>query len=361
MDPARGTQNLLRDLIAPALEETFEDLDAIVSSGTDLLLSHPLAFPAPVIAAHRNVRWASSVLAPISFFSRYDLPVFPPAPWLKRVERIPGAAAALVTLAKSAARPYSRPIRRFRRRHGLTGGGDPVFGGQHSPALVLALFSPVLAAPQRDWPPNVRVTGHIPWNGPLDEGHMGVRLERFLHGGSPPIVFTLGTSAVAAAGDFYQESEAAARALGRRAVLLVGRYAANRAGIIDRDEVLVLDYASHAELFRHAAAVVHQGGMGTLQQAMRAGRPMLIVPWAHDQPDNAYRATRLDVARTLTPSRYRRHRVANELSLLLSRGYTRRAEALGAVLRAENGIGVACDAIDALLRGADARRAPQGT
>jgi UDP:flavonoid glycosyltransferase YjiC (YdhE family) len=30
---------------------------------------------------------------------------------------------------------------------------------------------------------------------------------------------------------------------------------------------------------------VHQGGIGTTAQALRAGRPMLIVPFSHDQPD----------------------------------------------------------------------------
>ena len=34
-------------------------------------------------------------------------------------------------------------------------------------------------------------------------------------------------------------------------------------------------------------------------QALRAGRPMLVVPFAHDQPDNAARVRRLGVARVV--------------------------------------------------------------
>ena len=60
--------------------------------------------------------------------------------------------------------------------------------------------------------------------------------------------------------------------------------------------MLVLDHAPHARLLPRAAVTVHQGGVGTLQQDLRAGRPMLVVPSAHDQPDNADRARRLGLA-----------------------------------------------------------------
>ncbi len=41
------------------------------------------------------------------------------------------------------------------------------------------------------------------------------------------------------------------------------------------------------------AALVHHGGIGTTAQAMRAGVPQLITPFAHDQFDNAARVERL--------------------------------------------------------------------
>ena len=54
------------------------------------------------------------------------------------------------------------------------------------------------------------------------------RLRSFLDEGEPPIVFTLGSSAVGAAGSFYDESVSAAEAIGRRAILLVGLDPRNR-------------------------------------------------------------------------------------------------------------------------------------
>ena len=51
---------------------------------------------------------------------------------------------------------------------------------------------------------------------------------------------------------------------------------------------------------------------------MRSGRPELIVPFAHDQPDNAFRVRQLGVARVVYPRRYRAARVARELAALRS-------------------------------------------
>ena len=179
---------------------------------------------------------------------------------------------------------------------------------------------------------------------------MSAEVEAFLAAGPPPIVFTLGTSAVEAAGSFYDVSAEAVRRLGRRAVMLVGRHARNRPAVID-DRILVVDYAPHAALFPRAAAVVHQGGVGTLHQALASGRPMLVVPHAHDQPDNAHRVTRLGVARTLYPTKYGVDAVARSLELLLGDvSVARRAEEVGALVRAEKGVVTACDAMEGLLR-----------
>jgi UDP:flavonoid glycosyltransferase YjiC (YdhE family) len=104
-------------------------------------------------------------------------------------------------------------------------------------------------------------------------------------------------------------------------------------------------------------AVVHQGGIGTTAQAMRSGRPMLVVPYAHDQPDNAGRVTRLGIARTIARHRYTPARAAAELRELLDNpGYSKRASEAGERVRAEDGVGAACDALEALLQTSAGRR-----
>jgi UDP:flavonoid glycosyltransferase YjiC (YdhE family) len=205
----------------------------------------------------------------------------------------------------------------------------------------VALFSPLLGAPQPDWPPNAHATGFAFYDR-LDKSQgLPPELERVLDSGPPPIVFTLGTSAVMDARDFFVESARAAAQLGRRAVLLIGRDPANAPAA---------PLPPYSEIFPHAAAIVHQGGAGTTAQALRSGRPMLVVPFAHDQPDNAARVVRLGVARDIGRSRYRAARVASELRELLDDpGYAARASDAGRRVQAEDGVAAACELIERRL------------
>jgi UDP:flavonoid glycosyltransferase YjiC (YdhE family) len=76
---------------------------------------------------------------------------------------------------------------------------------------------------------------------------------------------------------------------------------------------------------------------------------MLVVPHAHDQPDNAFRVTNLGVARTLFPRRYKAARVARELEGILGdAAYRERSAAVSEIVRAEGGADAAADAIERL-------------
>lgn len=348
MHSIRGTARLFREILVPSIAAAHEDLSA-AAAGADLLISHPAALAAPVVADERNLRWVSSVLAPISFFSVTDPIVPPPAPWLyPALAASPALGRAFLWLTGRVTRRWAKPVRAWRASRGLPPAGNPVLEGQHSPHLVLALFSSVLAKPQPDWPPKVAVTGPILYNG-AGNAPLAEDLRTFLDAGDPPIVFTLGTSAVFSAGSFYEVSAAVAERLGRRAVLLVGRNPDNRPKKLARG-LFVAEFAPHAPLFARAAAIVHQGGAGTLHQALASGRPMLVVPHAHDQPDNARRATALGVGRTLFPSRYDEPALERELRALLDAPSCRaRAAEVAAVVRGENGAARAADAIERLL------------
>ncbi len=162
-------------------------------------------------------------------------------------------------------------------------------------------------------------------------------------------MFTLGSSAVGAAGRFYHESAAAAARLGMRAVLLTGGIEQNRPDGALPDSLLLVDRAPHQRLFPHAAAVVHQCGAGTLGQALRSGKPMLCVPYAHDQPDNAFRLTKLGVARTLRPKTYQATRVAAEIERLLQPRYQQRAAEVATIVRREGGADAAALVIEQAL------------
>src|SRR5258706_4038673 len=348
MDPVGGTEAIVAGLLMPSLNSDFAELEA-AARGAELIVTHPITFAAPIVAQTRRLPWVSTVLAPISFFSAIDVPVIPAAPRLVHLRRLgPWVGRLIGRVVRGATRRWMEPVYALRAEQGLPRGGHPLFEGQFSPTLTLALFSRVLGSPQPDWLPNVVTTGFVFNTGP---DSMQPELEEFLSAGPAPVVFTLGTSAVGAAGNFYEESVKAVARLGVRAVLLTGGYEQNRPkGPISRD-VMVIDGAPHQLLLPRASAVVHQGGAGTTGQALRAGRPMLLVPHGHDQPDNAFRVVNLGVARSVSPGAYRERRVAHELGFLLGDGaYRTRASEIAAIVRGEGGAAAAGAAIEDVLR-----------
>lgn len=337
MDPIWGPQYLIRRLMMPNLRAMYDDL-ADATRNADVVVSHPLTFAVPVFCEKHGLPWAASVLAPLSFFSRQDPPLSIPSPLAASIHRRwPVASSVFGAVGLAVTRSWTSAVQDLRRSVGLGRGANPVGPGQFSPHGNLALFSSVLAQPQADWPAQTVVTGAVRYD--ANHGGMGEELAEFLAQGPPPIVFTLGSAAVVThqASHFYEVSAAAATDMGMRAVLLTGQLPENRPAVTSGN-VFVTPWAPHSELFPQAAAIVHQGGAGTLHTALASGRPMVVVPFAHDQPDNGERVFRLGVARVVYPQQYTARRVRSELEALLGNPETAgRAADVGAIVRAENG------------------------
>lgn len=348
LDARGGPEYLFTKILGPALRESYDDTMAAVADA-DLLVSHQIPLASPIAARQRGMKWVSGVLAPMSFLSAYDPPTPPQAPWVRAAAALhPVFGEAFRRLGRLAARRWIEPVYRLRAQLGMSRGGNPVFEGQHSPACVLALFSSVLARKEPDYPPQTIITG-FPFYDSAPGRPVDAELLRFLDAGEPPVVFTLGSSAVWIAQDFYEVSVAAVRDLGRRALLLVGENSAELRKTLP-DAIGVFDYAPHDVVMPRASVIVHQGGIGTTAQALRAGRPMLVVPFGQDQPDNARRVVQLGVARTMTRRRYRVETLKRELSTLLTdQAYADRAARVGNHVRAEHGTENACDAIERVL------------
>lgn len=350
-DARWGPSYLFRELLVPHLRESYADTLAAVTAegGADLLVSHQVPLTAPLVAEKTGVNWISSVLFPIAFASAYDPPTPPQLPALRTLAAThPLVARTLFGLGKWTTRSWVEPVQRLRKEIGLPRSPNPIFEGQHSPRLVLALFSKLLAQVQPDFPPNTIITG-FPFYDRKDRQPPAPELSRFLDEGEPPILFTLGSSLVWIAKDFYRISIEVARKLGKRALLLIG----DRRNLPQTklpDSVAAFDYAPHSLVMPRASVVVHQGGIGTTGQALNAGQPMLIVPFGQDQPDNARRCVRLGIGRTLSPARFTVPRAVNELSELLDNPtYREQAAKVGRQVREENGTKTACDAIEQAL------------
>jgi UDP:flavonoid glycosyltransferase YjiC (YdhE family) len=84
---------------------------------------------------------------------------------------------------------------------------------------------------------------------------------------------------------------------------------------------------------------------------LRAGVPQLVMPYSHDQPDNAARCERLGVAKIISRDRYDAETAAAQLrDLLADESYKTRAAATAKIVRAEHGTRIACDAIEEILK-----------
>ena len=353
-DIKHGTEHGLRDFLFPVLRQTYDDLlDAATKpERADLLLLGELNYAGPLVAEVTGIPWASYVLAPRSFFSAFDPPALPGYPWLARADQtIPGFGRIIKQVTRLVSRKWPEPIYALRRELGLPKGAHPLFDAKHSPSLVLALFSSVLGEEQKDWPAHTLITGFCYYDADAGNQELPANLEKFLAAGPPPVVFTLGSAAVLAAGDFYEVSAEAAIRLGIRAVLLIGTDPRNQLKTALPESVCVAEYAPYSELFSRAAMVVHQGGVGTTAQCLRAGKPMLIIPFSHDQPDNARRMKRLQVAQVIQRGSYTPWRVARRLKAMLADPLlAQRAESVGKQLAGEDGLRAACDALEKLGR-----------
>jgi len=187
-------------------------------------------------------------------------------------------------------------------------------------------------------------------------------LEQFLdRGGDPPLYFGFGSTTVEPG--TARVMVAAARSLGRRAVLLRGwtglAYPDNRAaterrpsgqrgnpqrgparespagaseGIPsgdDQSDCILIDAVNYERLFPRIAVIVHHGGAGTTNAAARAGRPQLIIPHIDDQFYWAHRVRRLGVGTSLrSPAHLSVKNVVAALRICLAPEVTARAASL---------------------------------
>jgi rhamnosyltransferase subunit B len=346
-DLKRGPEVLYRKLILPELRGTYDDLFA-VAAGADLMISGELVYAAPLVAEKLRLRWVSEILSPFSFFSSHDPSVLVNLPSLIHLRKAGWRVYRTgLNLGRLATWHWSNPVRHLRRELGLRTDCDPVFRDKYSPDLVLALFSRCLAQPQPDWPRQALQPGFVYFDCQKPEAAPSPELAAFLAAGDAPIVFTQGSTAVHNPGDFYEVSVEAARRLGRRAVLLGFKAVP---GVRSASGVLALPYAPYSQIFPHAAVNVHQGGSGTTGQALRAGRPMLIVPYGWDQPDNAARVERLRTGLHVSRSDYSPDTATVALECLLRDShFATRAAKIGAQLQEEDGLTLACNAIESIL------------
>jgi MGT family glycosyltransferase len=113
---------------------------------------------------------------------------------------------------------------------------------------------------------------------------------------------------------------------------------------------LVTKYAPQIELLRLARIVITHGGPNTVFEALMAGRPMVAIPLAHDQPAVAARLARLGIAEVLPVMRLSANRIHRAVTKVLNDpGYREAAVKMQAELHSLHGLQRAADVIEESL------------
>jgi UDP:flavonoid glycosyltransferase YjiC (YdhE family) len=163
-------------------------------------------------------------------------------------------------------------------------------------------------------------------------------LVAFLDSGPTPVYVGFGSMAFH---DVARQTTIVLQALqltGQRAIVATGW------GGLKSEEapasILVVDAVPHDWLFPRVAAVVHHGGAGTTGAGLRAGKPTVVCPFVGDQTFWGRRVAALGVGPQPIPQwRLTAERLAEAIQCAVTdEGIRQRAAALGATIRAENGL-----------------------
>lgn len=190
-----------------------------------------------------------------------------------------------------------------------------------------------------DWPEHYQVTGYLfdddpDWTPSSD-------LTEFLAAGEPPVYVGFGSMPDSKPEATTRLILAAVKRAGKRAILLTGW--AGLGSIDIPNHVFVLNYAPHSWLFSKVAAVVHHGGSGTTASGLRAGVPTVIVPHNGDQPYWGRKVHSLGIGPAPIP---RKKLTVDKLARAIADAagnqvYRENAQALGAKIQQEDGLGMA--------------------
>lgn len=279
-NPRSGAVAIWNELAVPSIREIYPVVLATVREvGATAVVSHVLSYGGAWSAAATGVRSVIVTTTSSAWLSRHQPVIF--ANW--RAPRVlqgwmtvalRGMGTVLLTRwLKALARELRAPsIPQIMREADLN----------------LGLWPEWFREPAPDDPPHSQMRGFA--FDAVDPSHsLPADLERFLDEGDAPVVAGFGSAASLHAADRYRAVARACTELGRRC-LLIG---ASAALVTPSSNVMAIAAAPYARVFPRAAAVVHHGGFGTCAEALRAGKPSLVTPFAFDQFDTA---ARLDAA-----------------------------------------------------------------
>ncbi|MBX9768982.1 MAG: glycosyltransferase [Bdellovibrionales bacterium] len=346
MDPEKGTQFLLKEICIPNLRQNYQDV-ATAATGADLIISGSLAFAVYLVHHKTKTPWVSVALQPYVYLSPHDFPVIAHLPGLQRMtSQSVWFSRLVIKLARALLDSWSSPWFQLLRELKIPKAN--VLDAQFSPQLQLAAFSPMFSGRNQDWPGHRKHVGFFqppPREVPLSEG-----TEKFLAAGVSPLIFTLGSTAVLLGDTFFDLAIDFAKDTGQRTMLVCGKRAdLLRERTKEYSHIYVADREPYSSLFPRGRAVIHQGGVGTTGEALRAGVPSLVVPFGADQYDNGHLIMRMGCGKSVPMKHLTLPILKNTLSNVLTEAMIARTREISSQIREERGVVAAADEIENFL------------
>jgi sterol 3beta-glucosyltransferase len=241
----------------------------------------------------------------------------------------------------------------LRERVGLATDTDVMTQTWASEMLNIIGVSPSICRRPADWSANHLLSGFL--NPPVEftAEVPPPGLEDFLESGSPPVYFTFGSMMIEdldyleAVADIWRDT---VRTVGCRAIFQLPWR--DLSAFPADENIFKLQRSPYKTVFPRCAAVVHHGGAGTTQCSLMAGCPSVIVAHLADQFFWGSELERLGVA---GPTQRRRRLSAQGLARSIgiavgSPPIAQRAKKLGLAMSQENGVAVAVEALERLIR-----------
>ncbi len=303
-NPSTGPYHVFRDVFMPLVPKMFASVQAALRTPTDLVLVHPWCFGAHYAATEAGVPAGTVCLAPLTWWSADDPGLYSDVAFPRWIRSwlLRGPIRWLINLA------FGRPVNDERRKLGLEPQREAFYALLRT-GLNYGLWPDRLRGPADDDPHAASIVG---FDAPSHANEaLSDDLQSFLQKGTAPVVMGLGSLLPPLAPELYERTRAAARSLGRRAVLVGAPLE------LADEHTCVVERAPYPALFARAEVVVHHGGINSLNEALRSGRPQLVIPFATDQFDNGRLVEHLGVARSIPRSRATETRLKSALDALL--------------------------------------------
>jgi rhamnosyltransferase subunit B len=350
-DAWKGFACIAEKAILPNIRRLYEIIAAHRGPST-VVAATTLCLGARVAQEKLGVPTASLHLQPTVFRSLVDNGRLGPLDFGPGMPRLVKRALFWYMDARIVGTLVEPGLNAFRSSVGLRPVRGVFRGYLHSPQLVLGLFPEWFAPPQPDWPANTHLTGFILHD---DDGRdrLPPGAEEFIGAGAAPLLATPG-SAASDRHAFFRATVEACRISGARAMLVT-----NHPGQVPGDlpaSVRAFPYLPFSKVLPQCSAIIYHGGVGTLAQAVRAGVPHLVVPNAHDQPDNGQRVERLGLGFSVRPSRYSGRRAAARIAeLMRSPDIRDRCREMAPRVDGAASLELACSLIERLASGGQMR------